>query len=120
MSTASTSFRPRTSSRCGKARRLVAAAGEEVDDGHEQGGPDYRPDDGEVLAPDRDHEQLREPEAVGDPGAEQGSDEPERDGDEAPAVGAPRDRAPDGPAHGRDHEKEQKRFEGDAHALSSA
>ena len=60
-----------------------------MDDRHEDGSADDRPQDREGLPADVDHEGLRQLELVGDPGSEQGSDEAENHRDDEPAANLP-------------------------------
>ena len=86
-----------------------------MDDRHEDGGADDRPQDREGLPADVDHKGLRQLELVGDPGSDQGPYETEDHGDDEPAA----DLAGDGPAEraadGRDDDQNHQPRQCDGH-----
>ena len=102
-----------------RARRVPASAGEsgssaaaeQVNERHEEGGADDRPENRENLPGDMEHDRLRELHLAGDPGAEERADEPENDGDEEAASSAASDGAANGTADRRDEDqKEDSRY----------
>src|SRR5215470_6706490 len=74
-------------------------AGDEADDGDEEGGPDDRPQDGEALAPDAHREELGQAEQAGEPQSHESADEAQGDGDQATTAGHACDGLTEGTAH---------------------
>jgi len=86
----------------GSKVRSPPPAGDQVNECHEERGPDDRPQDREGMPAEVDHEGLRQLELPGHPGPEEGPDEAEHDGDQKPAAGPTSERPSDGAADGRD------------------
>jgi hypothetical protein len=103
----------RLSDRHGGGRTLPS--GDEVDDRHEDGSADDRPQDGEGLPADVDQKRLRQLELVGDPRSEQGSYETEDNGDDEPAADLTGDGPAEGAANGRDDDENDEAWQCDVH-----
>ena len=75
-----------------------------MDDRHEQGAPDDRPENREGLPADVKHERLRQLQLDSDPRPKEGSDKANGDGDDEPPANLPHDRSADRSTYGRDYE----------------
>ena len=79
-----------------------------MDDRHEEGPADDRPENREGLPRDVKHERLRQVKLGREPRAEQRSDEADGGGDDEPAANFPCNRAADCSTDGRDDDQEDE------------
>jgi len=86
-----------------------------VDEPHEDGSADDRPQDREGLPADVDHKGLCQLELVGDPGSDQGPYEAENHGDDEPAADLTSDGPAEGAADGRDDDEYDQPWQCDGH-----
>jgi len=86
-----------------------------VNDRHEQGGADDRPQDPEWMTVDVDHQWLAQLELGRNPGPEERADEAEGDGSEKAAAHAAGDGPANGAADGRDQDEHDETRQGDRH-----
>ena len=86
-----------------------------MDERHENGGADDRPQDREGLPGNLEHEGLRQLELVGDPGPDEGPDEAEDHGDDEAAADTPDEGPAEGAADGRDDDEDDEPRQRDGH-----
>src|SRR5262249_46418656 len=95
--------------------RIVARAGEQGDDGDEQGRADNRPDDREGHVAGLPREWLGQVQRAGDPHAEEGPDEAQCDRRQTPAARVADDGLPQGATETGDDQKHDQLQESDVH-----
>jgi hypothetical protein len=90
-------------------------SGNQVNDRHEDGSADDRPQDPEGMATDVDHQRLRQLELGCKPGPKECAYETEGYGNDKPAADVASDSPADGAADGRDYDEEYEPRQCDSH-----